>query len=306
MAKGDLEIQITDLAGQAIQARVDIDLKPTSGTLGTGGHPMSVSAQMGTATELTVTGIICRGGPGTMYELQANTPHYRTYGFFQLIQEGSGNTAADDVEFWVKPGDVSGIQAPEFANLPDRVRAMLADAQMVRDKPQDGDLVGASGAVLYSRLGPLRQAGLLNIVKKASHVSSDGCLAQFGALLVCRQDRIFAMVDSTLPEQLRNSARFKSAPASLHQPLDGFAVTGESLKSRDAHANLQVTFQRRLDNGALAADIDIDESSGIQHGLEVIKNATFQSKTNPYLIREFLLSADPIEHTLDPGYRFEF
>jgi len=54
------------------------------------------------------------------------------------------------------------------------------------------------------------------------------------------------------------------------------------------------------------ADIDIDESSGIDHGREVIKNALFRNKTNPYLIREFLLSADPMEHTLDPAYRFVF
>jgi len=79
-----------------------------------------------------------------------------------------------------------------------------------------------------------------------------------------------------------------------------------SFKSRDAHANLQVTFMREIATGNLAADIDIDESSGIQHGLEVIRNATFRNRTNPYLIREFLLSADPIKRSLDPGYRFRF
>ena len=39
-----------------------------------------------------------------------------------------------------------------------------------------------------------------------------------------------------------------------------------SFKSRDAHANLQITFMREIATGALAADIDIDESSGIEHG----------------------------------------
>jgi len=46
--------------------------------------------------------------------------------------------------------------------------------------------------------------------------------------------------------------------------------------------------------------------SGIEHGFEVIRNATFRKRTNPYLIREFLLSADPIERSLDPGYQFRF
>ena len=305
MATGSLEIQITDMAGNPMGARVDIDFTPVSGLPGTGGQRMDVSSNMGSSTDLAISGIVCRGGPGSMYELLATVPHYRPYGFFQSIQEGT-NTAADDVEFWVKPGDVTGIKGPGFADLASRVRGMLTGAQMVADKPQDKDLVGLSGAALYAKLGPLRQAGLLNIVKKASHVSADGCLAQFGELLVCRQDRMFAMVDAALPAQLRGSPNFKSADSSLHQPLDGFEMTGESFKSRDAHANLQVTFQRRLADGALLKDIDIDESSGIEHRLEVIRNAVFQNKTNPYLIREFLLSADPLEHTLDPGYRFVF
>ena len=59
-------------------------------------------------------------------------------------------------------------------------------------------------------------------------------------------------------------------------------------------------------NGALAADIDVDESSGIEHGFEVIHNAVFRSRTNPFLIREFLLSADPLGKSLDPGYTFRF
>jgi len=79
-----------------------------------------------------------------------------------------------------------------------------------------------------------------------------------------------------------------------------------SFKSRDAHANLQVTFMREIATGELAADIDIDEASGIEHGFEVIRNATFRKRTNPYLIREFLLSADPATRSLDPGYEFRF
>ena len=64
-----------------------------------------------------------------------------------------------------------------------------------------------------------------------------------------------------------------------------------SFKSRDAHANIQVTFMTHTDTGAMAADIDIDEASGIEHGFEVIKNAVFRRRTNPYLIREFMAIA---------------
>lgn len=61
-----------------------------------------------------------------------------------------------------------------------------------------------------------------------------------------------------------------------------------------------------LATGGLAADIDIDESSGIEHGFEVIKNALFNKRTNPYTIREFMNAADPLGHSLSPEYRFTF
>ena len=62
----------------------------------------------------------------------------------------------------------------------------------------------------------------------------------------------------------------------------------------------------RESDGKLAADIDIDESSGIGHGMEVIRNGATKQKTNPYFIREVLLNTDPENHSLDPGYRFRF
>ena len=45
-----------------------------------------------------------------MYELRASTPNHRKYAFFQLIQENRDNTASDNVEFWVKPGEVKDIR----------------------------------------------------------------------------------------------------------------------------------------------------------------------------------------------------
>jgi len=267
---------------------------------------MNVSL-VGPDSDLTITGITCRGGPGTMYRVLAMTPHYRSYGFVQLIREDRNNTASDDVEFWVKPSEVIDIRVPKFEDLPSRARDILQQAQIISFKPEDRDLVGLGGEELYRQLGPLRTACLLNLVVKASDRATTGdCLSAIVGLLVCRQDRFFARVDARLPERLRRSSLFKSAPEALHEPLPGFQMAEGSFKSRDAHANLQVTFMREIATGNLAADIDIDESSGIQHGLEVIRNATFRNRTNPYLIREFLLSADPIKRSLDPGYRFRF
>jgi hypothetical protein len=241
-----------------------------------------------------------------MYRVSASAPHHRVYSFFQLIRENSVNAASDDIEFWVKPGDVKDLRAPEFDDLPAHLRTILIDSDMREEKPEDRDLVGKSGNDLYEHLGPLRKACLLNIAKKTSHSSADNCLHLIKSLLMCRQDRFSAFVDSSMPDHLRNSLMYKSAPESLHEPLESFQLTGDSFKTRDAHANLQVTFMRHEDTGVLAADIDIDESSGVEHGFEVIHNALFRKRTNPYLIREFMLSGDLRERSLDPGYSFVF
>jgi hypothetical protein len=169
----------------------------------------------------------------------------------------------------------------------------------------DGDLVGLTGAELYDQLGPLRKACLLNIVRKAGHASSDKCFRFVQAPRVLRQDRCFCNVEAGMQKFLEKSERFRSVPDKLHEPLDGFQLEN-SFKSRDPHANLQVTFMRHTRTGELAADIDIDEAAGIEHGFEVIRNSVKRSRTNPYLVRELLLLVDPVEKVLDPGYRFAF
>jgi hypothetical protein len=306
MPKGNLVVHLSDMAGGLAKGRVEIDLKRVSGSAGAGGENMEVSVA-GPVGRLTITGIACQTGPGTMYEVRASMPHHRKYAFFQLIQEDRDNTASDDVEFWVKPGDVKDIQAPAMANLPSTVQTMLDQATMIVDKPEDRDLVGLSGTALYKALGPLRKACLLNIAKKASDATTaDNCLPSFGDLLIVRQDRLFARVAPGLREQLRAAEMFKSAPGALHEPPPGFSPPLESFKSKDPHANLQVTFMTELATGGLAADIDIDEASGIEHGFEVIRNATFKKRTNPFLIREFMNAADLTDHSLSPDYTFTF
>jgi hypothetical protein len=310
MPTGALLIPIADMAGQPLRTRVEVDLKPLPGNPGVGGARMELEVNMGASTELHVTGIACRGGLATMYEVSVAAAHYRRYRFFQPIFEDRINPASEDVAFWVKPGDVADIVAPRFDDLSARSRRILDTADMRRTIPGDDDLIGPirlQGDALYRKLGPLRQAGFLNIARKASHrATADDCWALVRTLLVSRQDRLFALVDPAMQEFVHLSPVYGSADPALHKPLPGFELTGQSVKSKDAHANLQVTFMRNVTTGEVAADIDIDESSGVEHGFEVIRNAIFNQRTNPYLIREFLLAADPREHTLDPGYRFTF
>lgn len=305
MPSGALDLQVTDLAGEPVR-NITVEFSRFSGEPGTGGETMHVTLA-GPDPNLMITGITCRGGIGTMYQVFAEAEHYRPYGFFQRIQEDRINTGSDDVEFWVKPGDVRDIKAPTFNNLSARARKILNDAEMIAVADEDRDLLNLRSEDLYRQLGPRRKACFLNLITKAADdTTTGGCVTQIGGVLVCRQDRFFARVSVGFPELLRQSPLFRTAKDALHKPLPGFETTGDSFKSRDAHANLQVTFMRDKGDGTLAADIDIDESSGVAHGFEVIRNATFQSRTNPYVIHEFLLSADPISKSLDPGYEFQF
>ena len=198
MPSGALDVHLTDLAGEPVP-NLSVGCFRFSGEPGTGGETMHVTLA-GPDPDLTINGITCRGGVGTMYRVLAEAEHYRPYGFFQLIQENRVNTASDQVEFWVKPGDVRDIKAPSFDNLSARARKILNDAEMMAQKDEDRDLLNLKGEDLYGQLGPLRKACFLNLIAKAAdHDDDEGCVSEIGGVLVCRQDRFFARVGAGFP-----------------------------------------------------------------------------------------------------------
>src|SRR4029450_10170001 len=143
MPSGALDVHLTNLAGEPVR-KISVEFLRFSGEPGTGGETMHVTLA-GPDPDLTINGITCRGGIGTMYRVFAEAEHYRRYGFFQLIQEDRVNTASDQVEFWVKPGDVKDIKAPAFDNLSARARKILNDAEMIAVNDEDQDLLNLKG-----------------------------------------------------------------------------------------------------------------------------------------------------------------
>src|SRR5262245_36809036 len=211
MPKGNLVVGLSDTTGALAKDRVEFEFRPVQGSPGAGGELMEVSIN-GPVSMLTITGIHCQTGFGTLYEVRAETPHYRRYAFLQNILEDRNNTASDDVEFWVKPGDVKDIKAPAFDDLPKVVRDMCTNATMIQDKDEDEDLLNLTGSALYKALGPLRKACLLNIATKAGdQKTAAACLSEFRGLMISRQDRCFAFVTTELVGLLQNSSVFKSA-----------------------------------------------------------------------------------------------
>jgi hypothetical protein len=305
MPTGSLAMQLTDTRGEPIPGDVRIDFKPASQS--SGGAAARVDFSLSGETELEISSLSCSGGLGTRYEVRLTTEHFKTYAFFQLIQENAITRATDDpIRLVVKPKHVSDITAGGFSSLPVALRSFLQGAQMQtgekKYEDEDEELLNKAGQALYDALGPLRKACLLNLFAKGRHVSAAKAWNLLKFPVILRQDRCFCEVDASTADVLTAEPRFVSAPSELHKPLAGYTILS-SFKSRDAHANLQVTVMQHDETGALAADVDIDEASGIAHGFEVIRNSV-SGRTNPYLVRELLLLADEEPGSLDPGYRF--
>ncbi|MEO5739214.1 MAG: hypothetical protein ABIS29_01285 [Vicinamibacterales bacterium] len=303
MATGGLTIEITNARGGALSGKLHIELEPHAQAIG--GDAMEVSFDVSGHKRFEISNISCHDGPGTLYAFRLTADGYRPYSFFQLMKPRAQNLASEArVRLMTNPKAVSDITAAGFKELPPTFRRALESAVMVELTAEDRDLVGLSGSALYDAMGPMRKASLLNLVAKGLHSSSERIASFVRSPAILRQDRCFAEVDPALHAKLSRADMFKSAPGALHKPPAGFALV-DSFKSRDSHANLQVTFMRKLDSDILWADIDIDEASGFEHGFEVIRNAVVDGRTNPYLVRELLLLALD-RQTIDPGYDFVF
>jgi len=304
MAAGSLRLAIMDFLATPIDGQLKITFEPAASS--PGGTVMEVNFPTAEETDFIVEKLQCRGGPGTLYRVAISTKNFRIYSFFQLILAERINSPSESpVRLMAKPKRVKDIAAPVFSALDPSLRAFLNAARIQAPEKEDRDLMGLRGKALYDSLGPLRKASLLNLFTKARHTSSDSCFGFLDTLAVLRQDRCFCSVNSNMQESLRLSGKFRSAPNKLHEPLANHQLE-ESFKTRDDHANLQVTFMRHKQTGVLSADVDIDESNGIEHGFEVIRNAITDGRTNPYVIRELMLQSQPVEKVLDPGYRFVF
>lgn len=303
MPTGSLTIGVTNARGGALSGRLHIELDPHDQAIG--GDAMEVSFNVSGHKSFEISNISCHDGPGTLYAVRLNAEGFKPYAFFQLMKPGTRNLPSEArIRLMANPKSVGDITAAAFADLPANFRRGLEGAVMIELAAEDRDLVGLSGAALYDAMGPMRKASLLNLVAKGRHGSADRVASFVRTPAILRQDRCFAEVDPALHAKLSRSDAYKSAPAALHMPPPGFELMN-SFKSRDAHANLQVTFMRKINADVVWADIDIDEASGFEHGFEVIRNAVSDGRTNPYLVRELLLLSMN-NQSIDPEYDFVF
>lgn len=291
MASGNLELELTDACGDDLNDTVRIELFDAQGNC-------NYRNRERIRREITLTGIQC--GPLSFYRVAVTPTRYRMRQSFVAIKEGKD--AVLRLAFPVEPRKVKDIRAPQYADLPSRLRDVLE----VSDIPSYRDNKGQplQGERLYRALKPLDRACLLNLYTKAINtVLGDGktCFEHLGGLILLQQDRLFARTHGALAEEAAASPLFHPESGALHEPPASYTL-GPSFKTRDDHGNLQLTFFRRGDTGDdYLVDMDIDEAAGIEHVFEVIRNQV-KGRTNPYDVREILIASQG----LDPGYSFVF
>lgn len=305
MPTATLELSITDLRHRPIAGEVRVELRRDPGPNGAGGRDLDFTATLTDETIVPLPDIPTRGGPGTLYRIRVESRGYLRSAFQQFLSDGT-HPALQPVYLVRDPKRVASIAAPAFSELPADLQQWLAGAQMIAPLKEDRDLLQLTGESLYNALGDERRAGILNIYAKATHFDTAGpVFACFGAPMVIRRDRCFTRLSEEVLERVTVDDRYLSAGKSLHDPLPGFRLSN-SVKSDDAHANIQFTFQRSTADGSLAADIDIDEHSGFEHWGEVFRNHFTRQRTNPYAVHQLLLAANLSgrhwDFPLEPGY----
>lgn len=105
------------------------------------------------------------------------------------------------------------------------------------------------------------------------------------------RERIYARVKSSLLTAVRDYPRvYFSVGGDLHHFPPGWSSVSppDSFKTlRDSAGNIQLTFAKNVE-GALLADIDLDDHTGLEHVADVLKHKFSGKDTDPYDIHEIL------------------
>ena len=158
------------------------------------------------------------------------------------------------------------------------------------------------GAAEWETLSDEQKAGLLNIYAKLQNTIVDGepAVKSVESVSTIHPERIYTLVRPDLMDRVsHDQAMFHEACPLLHTGEAGWKMIN-SYKTKDPMGNLELTFARDA-QGQLVADIDIDNHLGFLHGFDVIKHMVTGEETNPYEIRQILVS----KQSIDPGYEMQ-
>lgn len=288
---GKLELELLDVYGEFIKERVDVFLR----------HRVLshlVKKNQKASAKFIIPNL--HADPQGLYLLDIDPPSYLPVS--ELIRiKGSGTTSYRAM-FPIDPRKVVKVDFPKYDKLPEDGQTLLNKSDKILA------FEGQTGEALYDALkvDDLKRAGLLNIIAKTNVTRlSNGktVLSYLQELRELRGDRFFVVASKELREETKNSVGdglFKKVDGSLHRlpsQFVGYTDAG-SFKTHDRYGNLQLTFFMNGDD--CVADIDIDDSSGIEHVFQVLNNALPGNSTHPFNIHQILVA----HQKLDPGYKF--
>ena len=287
--KGRLSLRLVDVYGKPIKDQVVVALEHRKLSHRTKPEKVAVKGT------LDIDGL--HEPPNGEYILRLTPTAYRPWAQFV----NTAMKAQETIPLYIKP-EAASPSLPTYEEIhelnPELVQVLERSDAVEGHK-------GKRGAELWSSLENEQKAALLNIGAKAiidTPLSDGSRILPHISLRKVKQDRCFANVPQALPDAVKSLSGvatdkpFRKVSGGLHTPPTGYRLA-TSHKTKDDFGNLQFTFFRGPRN-AWAADIDIDNSAGIRHAVDVIKHKVTKSKTHPYDIHEILVD----RQKLDPGY----
>ena len=283
----NLRLSILDVEQNPLDDTVDIVLKHLRLT-----DTRTVRNQSA-KKRITITDL--NADQGGTYQVQVFPLRHHPVGQFATVSEGA--TADATFVCPVLAKRVTGIQAPDFAGLPQDLQDVLSASKTVEDSE------GTVGRPLYDLLDAPRKAGLLNIYFKMKHTvfaSGKDVFSFVTDFTRFRGDRFFANVKKELRDETKNSQAtnlFQEVDDSMHTPPPSFQLA-DSYKTPDRYGNLQLTFMSNSATLQFRVDADIDDAQGIGHIFQVLDHLVTGGDTNPFDIHEILVFSQKI----DPQY----
>jgi hypothetical protein len=207
----------------------------------------------------------------------------------------------------------------DYDDIYDEQRRILENSSITVGKGKDAQTL--SGQALYDHLAKNDPKALANFLNQTTALMNfqvmlkDGSgnpVFTNGAALVnsvtaFKQDRIIANVDPLLKDAVEIASIAPKGFAGLYEgPENSSLLHGEhdvAFRQNIAEASQQLSFASKL--GFRSADIDIDPYNpyagrAVRHGLDVMKNRIFRTKTEPYQVYEMLLKNPKIG--IKPNY----
>ena len=222
---------------------------------------------------------------GQNYAILATTGGHRDAGIYPVKPLPGQEVSAAVMLVRNRPAvNLSGFSFGALQNTSPRfhqamVNAGITEAEFLALKPER--IAGALNVEAKLRKTMLAGTPAVDRVARIGGPGNEGTAA-------LNQDRIFASVDPTMPDLVRQEGNAFLELLEFENELfhAGYPV---SFKQRVSFGSLQLSFAKQPgDNNLLAADIDIDLFTDIGHFGEVIKNHITKTKTDPFTVYRLL------------------